>query len=174
MSFFSVSRTVIGSDKSLALSQSQQPGSFMCCHANAELSVRGKYSFIWLLFAAILRLGLSDGAKWAQHLPFTGGYSKAGLSDGVKCGLFRCDGWYHLPLGKSGGHVWAEGGDEGGIDVRLVVDLASVQGHAWEKSERRRRGKKSQDPLWEVLHSCHNPSSCSQKKEKKKEKRERN
>lgn len=104
-------------------------------------------------------------------MPFTGGYSKAGLSDGVKCGLFWCDGWYHLPLGKSGGHVWAEGGDEGGIDVRLVVDLASVQGHAWEKSERRRREKKPGSP---VRGSAQLPQPIElQSKKRKKKKRER-
>lgn len=58
--------------------------------------------------------------------PFTGGHRRAGLSDSVKCGPFRCNAWYHPPLGKNWGVcLGLKGGMKGGIEVGSVVDLAS-------------------------------------------------
>lgn len=75
------------------------------------------------------------------------------------------------PLGKNWGLVWAEGRDEGGgVEVELVVDLASGAKVTSGKREKDEEKKNSQDPPREVQHSCHDPSSCRQQKKTERKK----
>lgn len=147
------------SDKSLATSQSQQPGSLTCF--TLVLSVKGKYSFIWLLFAAIWGYSYQMVLNEPSICLFNGGHCEAGLSDVVKCGLFRCNDWYHLPVGKNGRFVWAERGiyvgGVGGFSIRGKV--MSGKRVKEEEEEKKRKKTNSQGPMQEVQHSCHKPST---------------
>lgn len=144
------------SDKSLATSQSQQPGSFTCF--TLVLSVKGKYSFIWLLFAAIWGYSYQMVLNEPSICLFHWGHCEVGLSDGVKCGLFQCNDWYHLPVGKNGRFVWAERGIYVGVLVDLASGARSCLGKKWKKKKKRKK-ESSQGPMQEVQHSCHNPST---------------
>lgn len=125
------------SDKSLATSQSQQPGSFTCF--TLVLSVKGKYSFIWLLFAAIWGYSYQMVLNEPSICLFHWGHCEVGLSDGVKCGLFQCNDWYHLPVGKNGRFVWAERGIYVGVLVDLASGARSCLGKKWKKKKKRKK-----------------------------------
>lgn len=77
-------------------------------------------------------------------MPFAGGHCRVGLSDGVKCGLFRCNACYHPPWVKTGGLSGLKGGMKGGggIEVELVVDLASGPRSRLGKREKEEEKKK--------------------------------
>lgn len=104
--------------------------------------------------------------------PFTGGHRRAVLSDSVKCGPFRCNAWYHPPLGKNWGVCLGlkggEGGDRGWVGGGFSIGAKVTSG----KREKEDEKKNSQDPLLEVQHSCHKTSGCSQQKNERKKRGE--
>ena len=86
------------------------------------------------------------GLNEPSTLPFSRGQRRAGLSDGIKCGLFRYDAWYRPPVGTNRGFVWAGGKDEGGVEVSLV-DLASGPRSCLGKERKTKKEGKDRSPV---------------------------